>query len=65
MEIYVVQQGDSIYSIAERYAISPDKLVDDNGLIYPYNLVNGRALIITFPKQTHTVRGRRNLTKYC
>ncbi|QHQ63350.1 LysM peptidoglycan-binding domain-containing protein [Anaerocolumna sedimenticola] len=56
MEIYVVQQGDTIYTIAEKYGISADKLVEDNGLIYPYDLVNGQSLIITFPKQTHIVQ---------
>ncbi|MFT4144330.1 MAG: LysM peptidoglycan-binding domain-containing protein [Mobilitalea sp.] len=56
MEIYVVQQGDNVYSIAEKNGISVDKLVRDNGLIYPYNLVVGQALVIAFPLQTHTVQ---------
>lgn len=56
MEIYVVQPGDNIYSIAEQYGITVDKLVMDNGLIHPFNLVLGQALVIAFPKQTHTVQ---------
>jgi spore germination protein len=56
MEIYVVQQGDSIYTIAERFSISADKLAYDNGLAYPYNLVIGQALVIAYPKQSHIVQ---------
>lgn len=56
MEIYIVQQGDSIYSIANKYGVTADKLVQDNGLIHPYNLVVGQALVIAFPKQTHIVQ---------
>ena len=56
MEIYVVQQGDNIYSIAEKNGVTVDKLVQDNGLVYPYNLVVGQALVIAIPKQTHTIQ---------
>ena len=56
MEIYVVQQGDDINSIAEKYGITVEKLIQDNGLVYPYNLVIGQTLVIALPKQTHTVQ---------
>jgi spore germination protein len=56
MELYVVQQGDSIYTIAERFGITVDRLVNDNGLAYPYNLVIGQAIVIAYPKQTHIVQ---------
>lgn len=56
MEIYVVQQGDDINSIAERYGFAVDKLIQDNGLVYPYNLVIGQTLVIALPKQTHIVQ---------
>ncbi|MBP1755369.1 MAG: hypothetical protein H6Q59_1767 [Firmicutes bacterium] len=55
MEIYVVQQGDTIHTVAEKFNIAVDKLVYDNGLVYPYNLVIGQAIIIAYPKQTHIV----------
>jgi len=56
MEIYVVQQGDDINSIAGRYGVTVEKLIQDNGLVYPYNLVIGQTLVIALPKQTHTVQ---------
>jgi len=56
MEIYVVQKGDDIYSIAEKYMISIDRLIQENGLDYPFDLIVGQALVITHPKQTYTVQ---------
>lgn len=52
----MVQPGDNIYSIAERYHISVEKLAFDNGVAPPYNLVVGQALIIVHPKLTHIVQ---------
>ncbi len=56
MEIYVVLPGDSIYSIAEKYGVSVEKLVKDNGLSYPYDLVIGQAIIIAYAKQSYVVQ---------
>ncbi|MDF2512964.1 MAG: hypothetical protein K0S04_2830 [Herbinix sp.] len=55
MEIYIVQQGDTITSIADKYGVTIEKLIQDNGLSNPYNLVIGQAIVIAYPKQTHTV----------
>jgi spore germination protein len=56
MEIYVVQQGDTIYSISDKYGVTVDKLAQDNGLVAPFNLVIGQAIVIAFPKQSYTVQ---------
>lgn len=56
MEIYVVQQGDNIESIANKYDISVERLISDNGLINPYSLVVGQTLVILYPKNTYTVQ---------
>jgi spore germination protein len=56
MEIYIVQPGDTIYSIANKYGISISKLLLDNGIENPFNLVTGQALIITYPSQIYTVK---------
>jgi len=56
MEIYVVQIGDDIYSIANKHVISVDRLIQENGLRYPYDLIIGQALVITYPKQSHIVQ---------
>ena len=46
MEIYVVRQGDSVDSIAERTGVETARLIYDNQLIYPYELAVGQALLI-------------------
>ncbi|MDF2539585.1 MAG: hypothetical protein K0S76_2606 [Herbinix sp.] len=56
MIIHVVQSQDTIYSIAEEYGVTVNKLIQDNGLENPYSLVVGQTLVILFPVQTHTVR---------
>lgn len=41
--IYVVKQGDSIYSIANMFGVSYEKIVADNQLANPSNLVVGQT----------------------
>jgi spore germination protein len=56
MDIYVVQAGDTINSIADRFGVSRDRLIQDNGLINPLDLVPGQTIVITYPLQIHTVK---------
>lgn len=56
MDIYVVQEGDSIYSIAEDYGVSVNKLIQDNGLNNPLELVIGQTIVIVNPKQKYIVQ---------
>jgi spore germination protein len=56
MDIYVVQQGDSIYTIADKYNISVDKLILDNGIENANNLIVGQTIVIVYPSQTYTVQ---------
>ena len=46
MEIYVVQPGDNIDSIATNLGVNVQQLIFDNQLIYPYGLAVGQALFI-------------------
>jgi spore germination protein len=56
MEIYIVQLGDNIHSIANKFGMSAERLISDNGLINPNNLVIGQTLIILYPTQTYTIQ---------
>ncbi|MDF2588326.1 MAG: hypothetical protein K0S41_2167 [Anaerocolumna sp.] len=62
MDIYVVQNGDTIDSIASKYGVTVDKLIHDNGSIITVNLVPGQAIVITYPEQTHIVMAGDTLT---
>lgn len=46
MEIYVVQQGDTVSGIAAAYGVSTDTVIFDNQLVPPYSLAVGQALLI-------------------
>ncbi|SEW30359.1 LysM peptidoglycan-binding domain-containing protein [[Clostridium] fimetarium] len=56
MEIYIVQEGDTIKSIADKYGIVVSKLIRDNALTNPDQLVIGQTIVIAFPKQTYVVK---------
>ncbi len=56
MTIHVVQPGETINSIAETYKISVARLIQDNGIISPNNLVTGQTIVIIYPEQTYTVQ---------
>jgi len=45
-EIYVVQQGDTIDGIAEKFSVDVSRVAEDNQLVYPYELAVGQALFI-------------------
>lgn len=55
MNIYIVQPGDTIDSIAVLLGADVEQLIYDNQLIYPYELAVGQALFVD--------RGRRNATR--
>lgn len=56
MIIHVVQPGETIYSIASLYNISVTRLVEENGLTQPENLVVGQTIVITTPSQVYVAR---------
>lgn len=56
MIIHVVQPGDTIYSIASKYNISPQKIIMDNELQNPNELVPGQTLVILIPDIVHVVQ---------
>ncbi len=55
MIIHVVEPGESIYSIAGQYNISPQKIIIDNELQNPNVLVPGQTLLILIPEEVHLV----------
>ena len=57
MLIHTVTKSDTLEGIAARYRISEAKLVEDNGLIPPYGIIEGQTLCIPHPSLFHTVYG--------
>lgn len=53
MEIYVVKRGDSVYSIAQRFGVTPQQIISVNELENPARLIVGQSLVIL--PDTYTV----------
>ena len=56
MIIHVVSSGDSIYSIAQRYNVTPESIIQANELRDPSRLAVGQALVILMPDEIYTVQ---------
>ncbi len=56
MTIHVVQPGETITSIAELYKVPADRLILENGIPNPYNLVVGQTIVIVYPLLNYTVQ---------
>lgn len=55
MTIHVVQSGETITSIANQYGVTPERIIIDNELPNPDNLVVGQSIGIRVPETVHTV----------
>jgi spore germination protein len=56
LDIYVVQSGDSLYSIAQKFGVDAGEVYEVNGLSEIPYLVVGQALVIPSSETVHTVR---------
>ena len=54
MDIHVIQPGDTVWKLAQQYGVSPERIISDNRLINPRNLVVGQALLILQPETVYT-----------
>jgi murein DD-endopeptidase MepM/ murein hydrolase activator NlpD len=46
MTVYLVKLGDTIWSIAKKYGVSSQSIIDANGLKNPNKLVVGQTLLV-------------------
>lgn len=46
MTLYIVKPGDTLFAIAKRYGTTVKKLIQDNGLRMPDELVVGQVIVI-------------------
>jgi spore germination protein YaaH len=56
MIIHVVQAGETIASIANKYMVPVTRLINENGITNPNNLVVGQTIVITYPTETYEVK---------
>jgi spore germination protein len=62
MQIHVVQRGENLWLIAQRYGVTINQIVTANQLTDPNRLVVGQALVIPTPFKYHTVRSGETLS---
>lgn len=55
MTIHTVASGETIYTIARQYGVPPARIIQDNMLTDPANLVVGQTLVILYYNQVHIV----------
>lgn len=55
MIIHIVQPGETISSIADLYNIPAYRLIIENGIPNPDNLVIGQTIVIVYPETTYIV----------
>lgn len=55
MIIYTVQQGDTISSIAQKFNVTPQLILNTNFPPNPNNLVVGQDFVILIPQTTYTI----------
>ncbi|MCR5353722.1 MAG: LysM peptidoglycan-binding domain-containing protein, partial [Clostridiales bacterium] len=53
MRIITVNPSDTVFSISREYNLSPQKIIDDNGLDENASLAVGQSLALLFPEQTY------------
>jgi len=61
MIIHVVRSGESIYSISRLYGVDPSKIISDNELSNPDQLVVGQTLVILEGTRRHRVAPGQSL----
>jgi LysM repeat protein len=65
MIVHTVKKGETVFSIARKYAVSPIKIIENNCLPYPDRLIPGQMLLILTPTRTYIVRGGDTAAKLC
>ena len=53
-QIAEVRANDTLYAVATRYQVTPQSVIEENGLQPPYNLQKGQVLKLV-PQRTHIV----------
>ena len=55
IQMVEVRANDTLYAVATRYQVTPQSVIEANGLQPPYNLRKGQTLKLV-PRRTHVVR---------
>lgn len=62
MDIHVVSPGETLENIAQQYGVTVERIMLDNELPNPANLVVGQSMGIRYPQLVHTIATGDTLT---
>jgi len=62
MIIHTIQQGETIFSIANKYKVPPSQIISDNELKNPDNITVGQTIVILYPDIVHIVQPNQTLS---
>lgn len=62
MLIHIVESGETLYSIAERYGVDESILAFDNDVADPLRLPVGQPVAVVFPTVIHTVKSGETIS---
>lgn len=63
MVIYVIEKGDTVFNIAERFNASPEKIIEANGLTNLDNLVVGQSIVLPINVYAYEIKKGDTLYK--
>lgn len=63
--IYIANDTDTVFSVASKCGISVSRLIEENVLRHPYDLVCGQALYAARPERIYRVRGGDTVSGIC
>jgi len=61
VQIHVVKNGESLYSIANKYSVKVDEIIVENKLEEPAFLVDGQAIVIPVSGEYYFVKNGDSL----
>lgn len=61
MVLHIVEPGQTLYSIARQYGVSPERLRTNNGIGPTAQLAVGQCIAVLFPLVTHVMRAGETL----
>lgn len=56
MIIHTVEAGETLQSIAKKYNITEEEIIESNNVRNPENLIIGQKIVIAYPELTYTVK---------
>ena len=65
MHIHICQNGDTLLSISSKYKVSAARLMEENHLRHPYEILTGESILVSRPNAMHCAKPGDTLQTIC